>query len=125
MTPSFLLPHPSMKIIAFAIALEKQVSPATVWRQHFVWLSLNYFCGASVAVLLVAGTRQIDLRIVGVIIPLLLVLYFTFKTSMDRVEDANRHVQKVNGLYLSTIETLALVGPPKTPTRALSRSNSS
>ena len=95
-------------LIAFAIALEKQVSPATVWRQHFLWLSLNYFCGASVAVLLVVGTRQIDLRIVGVIIPLLLVLYFTFKTSMDRVEDANRHVQKVNGLYLSTIETLAL-----------------
>ena len=95
-------------LIAFAIALEKKVSPAKVWRQHFVWLSLNYFCGASVAVLLVVGTRQIDLRIVGVIIPLLLVLYFTFKTSMDRVEDANRHVQKVNGLYLSTIETLAL-----------------
>lgn len=95
-------------LIAFAIALEKQVSPVKVWRQHFVWLSLNYFCGASVAVLLVVGTRQIDLRIVGVIIPLLLVLYFTFKTSMDRVEDANRHVQKVNGLYLSTIETLAL-----------------
>ena len=42
------------------------------------------------------------------IVPLLLVLYFTFKTSMDRVEDANRHVEKVNRLYLSTIETLAM-----------------
>ncbi len=40
--------------------------------------------------------------------PLLLVLYFTIKTSMDRVEDANNHVEQVNRLYLSTIETLAM-----------------
>ncbi len=95
-------------LIAFAISLERGVSAVRVWRDNFIWLSLNYFCGASVAVLLVVGTRQVDLRFVGVIIPLLLVLYFTFKTSMDRVEDANRHVEKVNRLYLSTIETLAM-----------------
>ncbi len=95
-------------LIAFAISLEKGVSPFEVWRNNFIWLSLNYFCGASVAVLLVVYTRQIDLRFVGVIVPLLLVLYFTFKISMDRVEDANRHVDKVNQLYLSTIETLAM-----------------
>jgi putative nucleotidyltransferase with HDIG domain len=95
-------------LIAFAIAIEKRTSPARIWRENFLWLSLNYFCGASVAVLLVVGTRQVDLRFIGVIVPLLLVLYFTFKTSMDRVEDANRHVEKVNRLYLSTIETLAM-----------------
>jgi putative nucleotidyltransferase with HDIG domain len=95
-------------LIAFAISLEKKLSPAKVWRDNFIWLSLNYFCGASVAVLLVVGTREVDLRFVGVIVPLLLVLYFTFKISMDRVEDANRHVEKVNRLYLSTIETLAM-----------------
>src|SRR5207248_3778366 len=40
--------------------------------------------------------------------PLLFVLYFTFKTSMQRLEDANSHVEQVNRLYLSTIETLAM-----------------
>lgn len=95
-------------LIAFAIAIEKSLPAFKVWRENFVWLSLNYFCGASVAVLLVSGNRDVDLRFVGVIVPLLLVLYFTFKTSMARVEDANRHVEKVNRLYLSTIETLAL-----------------
>jgi putative nucleotidyltransferase with HDIG domain len=95
-------------LIAVAIGLEKHVSPYSVWRQNFLWLSLNYFCGASVAVLIVAETRQIDLRFIGVILPLLLVLYFTFKLSMQRVEDANQHVDKVNRLYLSTIETLAM-----------------
>jgi putative nucleotidyltransferase with HDIG domain len=95
-------------LIAFAISLESGTSPFRVWWDNFIWLSLNYFCGASVAVLLVVGTRQVDISFVGVILPLLLVLYFTFKTSMDRVEDANRHVEKVNRLYLSTIETLAM-----------------
>jgi putative nucleotidyltransferase with HDIG domain len=42
------------------------------------------------------------------VVPLLLVLHFTFKTSMQRVEDANKHVDQLNTLYLSTIETLAM-----------------
>jgi diguanylate cyclase (GGDEF)-like protein/putative nucleotidyltransferase with HDIG domain len=95
-------------LIAFVIALEKKLNPWDVWRKGFVWLSLNYFCGASVAVLLVGYNRSIDLRFVGVVVPLLLVLYFTFKTSTDRVADANRHVEQLNTLYLSTIETLAM-----------------
>ena len=95
-------------LIAFAISSETKLSPFKVWRENFLWLSLNYFCGASVAVLLVMYTREVDLRYIGLIIPLLLVLYFTFKTSMDRVADANKHVEQVNRLYLSTIETLAM-----------------
>jgi putative nucleotidyltransferase with HDIG domain len=95
-------------LIAGVVALEKHQSPLEIWRNEFVWLSLNYFCGASVAVLLVGNNRSVDLRFLGVMMPLLLVLYFTFKTSMDRVQDAKRHVEKLNALYLSTIETLAM-----------------
>lgn len=95
-------------LITFVISLERQLNPVEVWRRHFIWLSLNYFCGASVAVLLVFYRRQIDIGYIGVIVPLLLVLYFTFKTSMARVEDADRHVEELNTLYLSTIETLAM-----------------
>ena len=95
-------------LIALRIALDRGTNPYEVWRSNFMWLSLNYFCGASVAVLLVGNNRTIDLRFVGVVVPLLLVLYFTFKTSMERVEDAYKHVQQINTLYLSTIETLAM-----------------
>ena len=79
-------------LIALRIALHRRTNPYEVWRSNFMWLSLNYFCGASVAVLLVGNNRTIDLRFVGVVVPLLLVLYFTFKTSMERVEDAYKHV---------------------------------
>jgi putative nucleotidyltransferase with HDIG domain len=95
-------------LITFVIAIEKHENPWRIWRTGFIWLSLNYFCGASVAVLLVGYNRTIDLRFVAVVVPLLLVLYFTFKTSMERVEDANKHVEQLNSLYLSTIETLAM-----------------
>jgi putative nucleotidyltransferase with HDIG domain len=95
-------------LIAFRIALDRRTNPFEVWRSNFMWLSLNYFCGASVAILLVGNNRTIDLRFVGVVVPLLLVLYFTFKTSMERVEDAYKHVEQINTLYLSTVETLAM-----------------
>lgn len=95
-------------IITFAIALEKHLSPVKIWRENFVWLSLNYFGGASVAALLVSYTRNLDLTYLAVIVPLLVVLYFTFSMSMGRVADANRHLTQLNSLYMSTIETLAM-----------------
>ena len=95
-------------IITFAIALEKGLSPTKIWRENFIWLSLNYFGGASVAALLVSYTRDLDFTYLAVIVPLLVVLYFTFSMSVGRVEDANRHLTQLNALYMSTIETLAM-----------------
>jgi putative nucleotidyltransferase with HDIG domain len=95
-------------LIAFAVAFETGRRPFNIWRTDFLWLSLNYFGGASLAALLVVYTRQVNFTYIGIIVPLLLVLYFTFKIPMARVEDTNLHLKKVNSLYLSTIETLAL-----------------
>jgi putative nucleotidyltransferase with HDIG domain len=95
-------------LVTFVIAIEKHESAWHIWRDNFVWLSLNYLFGASVAVFLVGYNRTIDLRFVAVIVPLLLVLYSAFRTSTQRVEDANKHVDQLNSLYLSTIETLAM-----------------
>src|SRR2546425_2974741 len=94
--------------ITFIIALERRLSPLKIWSQSFLWWSMNYLCGASVAILFVGFNRTIDLGYIGLILPLLLVLYATFKTSMGRVEDADKHVDQMNRLYLSTIETLAM-----------------
>jgi putative nucleotidyltransferase with HDIG domain len=95
-------------LVASRIAVDRHVSPIDVWRRSFIWLSVNHFCGASVAVLLVGNNRSIDVLFVGLVMPVLLVLHFTFKVSMQRIEDAYRHVEQVNTLYLSTIRTLAM-----------------
>ncbi len=95
-------------LIAVAVSFETGRRVWDIWRKDFLWLSLNYFGGASVSALLVVYTRDIDPAYLSIIVPLLLILYFTFKIPMARVEDTNRHLTKVNSLYLSTIETLAL-----------------
>jgi putative nucleotidyltransferase with HDIG domain len=98
-------------LIAIAVGNERRVRPSLVWRQNFLWLSLNYFSGASVAALLLPYLQGPDSQfanVIGVILPLLLISYLTFKTALGRVEDANGHLRELNRLYLSTIETLAM-----------------
>lgn len=95
-------------LITVAISLEKRLSPITVWKDNFIWIALNYFGGASVAALLVSYTKDLDYTYLLIIVPLIFVLYFTFRTSMGRVEDSNRHLSQLNSLYMSTIETLAM-----------------
>jgi putative nucleotidyltransferase with HDIG domain len=95
-------------LISIALSFERRISPYRIWRNSFVWLILNYIGGASVATLLVSYTRDINLTALGVIVPLLLTTYLAFRTSMGRLDDANRHVAQLNELYLSAIETLAM-----------------
>jgi putative nucleotidyltransferase with HDIG domain len=95
-------------LISIALAQEQNQPPYLIWRDNFLWLSVNYFGGGSVAGLLVTYTRDIDFTTFGIIVPLLLISYLTFKTSLGRIEDANKHLMQVNKMYLSTIETLAM-----------------
>ena len=95
-------------LVAIAVAYEKSSSPLEIWKQNFAWVGLNYLGGASVAMLLVTYRQSIDLTAVSVILPILAITYLTFRTSLGRLADANRHVTQVNDLYLSTIETLAM-----------------
>jgi len=95
-------------LTAVAVSFETGISTFSIWRQHFLWISLNYFAGASVAVLLARNTSEIDLSSLTIVVPLLIVSYLTFKTALQRIEDARIHVDKLNSLYLSTIETFAL-----------------
>jgi putative nucleotidyltransferase with HDIG domain len=94
-------------LVAFALSFEKGQPPFQIWRRNFLWLSLNYFGGASVAALLVAYTRTVDFTAFSIIVPLVVISYLTYKTSLGRVEDANKHVDEMTRLHLSTIETLA------------------
>jgi putative nucleotidyltransferase with HDIG domain len=94
-------------LVAGAVRTEREQPLLKIWSQ-FLGLSINYFVGGSIAVLLVAYTPEIDITSLGIIGPILLISYFTFRTSMGRLEDATKHVGQLNELYLSTIETLAM-----------------
>lgn len=95
-------------LIAIAIAFERGQSAFKIWTGQFLWLSLNYFGGASVAAILVVYAKEMDWAVVGIIVPLLAISYLTFRTTLGRLDDANEHLVQVNKMYLSTIETLAM-----------------
>lgn len=95
-------------LIAIALGFEQRAPIPALWWQHFPWFSLNYFGGVSAAALLVSYTRSVDIGAVSVILPLLVISYLSYRTSLDRVQDAQNHVEQLNELYMSTIETLAM-----------------
>lgn len=95
-------------LVVFAVVSDKGGSPLAIWRSHFAAFGINYFVGASLAVLLVTYGPRIDFTLLSVIVPLLLVSYATFRSSIGRLEDATRHVSQMNEMYLATIEALAL-----------------
>src|SRR5215204_72465 len=58
-------------LVAWAVAFETQVSAITVWKDNFLWLSLNYFSGASVAALLLPYLQPAQpefARVIGVVL---------------------------------------------------------
>jgi putative nucleotidyltransferase with HDIG domain len=94
-------------LTAAAIAFAKKRSPFDIWREHFLWLGPGYAAGACVALLLVVALHLVHFSALVLIPPLLLIFYFTMRSSFGRVEDAKGHVIALNRLYLSTVETLA------------------
>jgi len=95
-------------LTAIAVSLERPRSIFQIWRGDFLWLSLNFFSGASAAFLLVSISPGVTISSVTIILPLLVVSYLTFSTTMERISDADRHVAELSKLHVSTIETLAM-----------------
>ena len=94
-------------LAAVVIGCHSRRSPVAFWKEHFVGLIPTYAAGASVSLLLVVALRQVHFSAILLIPPLLLVTYLTVRSSFGRLEDAKRHVEKLNRMYLSTVETLA------------------
>ena len=95
-------------LIAVAIGLDERRSPFSVWRQHCLWLWANYFASASVSLCLVLMMYQASLAAAIVVLPLLVVLHLTLRSSYGRLDDASKHLAHLDRLYLSTVETLAM-----------------
>jgi putative nucleotidyltransferase with HDIG domain len=95
-------------LTATAVALEAKQSPIELWRRHFLWLGQGYFASGSVALCLILVVRQAGPLAVTVILPVLAIYHRTLGASFGRLADARGHLQKLDRLYQSTIETLAM-----------------
>jgi putative nucleotidyltransferase with HDIG domain len=93
---------------AIAVGLDTRQPCFPLWRKHFLWLSIDYLAASSLAFCVVLLIQQGGFGAVAIIIPVLAVFYLTLHASFGRLEDARRHLAKVDRLYLSTVETLAM-----------------
>ena len=97
--------------VTIAVALESRTSPFEIWRKNFGGIFVNFAGGASIAAFLVVNAKSaqaIDWTFIGVIIPLLLVIYLTYSWSTRRVEAERQKNLELNRVFMSTIEALAL-----------------
>lgn len=96
-------------LVTFAVALETKGRPFQIWRSSFTQISVNFAAGASIAAFVVANNENVsDGTLIWLIVPLLLVIYYTYDWSTKRVEAEREKNQQLNRVFLSTIEALAL-----------------
>lgn len=95
-------------LTAAAVALESHGPIGAIWKSHALYLAINYYAAASVAVLVFKSGATVNAGVVGLVAPLLALSYSAYKSAASRVEDADRHLREVEGLYQATVETLAI-----------------
>ena len=105
-TTTYLLLNSALT--ATVVSLEAGTSALTTWRQHVRWLVLDHLGGTSLALLVVSGAKGEGVLGVLAALPLLAALYVTYRMSIRRAEDALRYAERLNALYLGTVESLAM-----------------
>lgn len=96
-------------MVAFALAIQQSVKPRiSTWWGHFREVLVNYAAGGSIAALLVYNTREVRPEFVFAIVPLLVLLFLTYRWSNKRIEVERERNSELNRVFLSTVEALAL-----------------
>jgi len=100
--------------VALAIALSQRHSPMDVLRDLAkTWWSirdlfLNYLAGASIAALLASGPDpNVAVRLL-VILPLMFVLYFTYRQSANKVDEMQSRIDAIEKVHMSTIAAFVM-----------------
>lgn len=94
-------------LMSVVVALESRSAILATWRRQVRWLLLDHMGATSLALLVVAGLRGSDARGLLVALPLLGALYVAFRSSVKRAEEALNYSERLNRLYLDTVESLA------------------
>jgi len=73
--------------ISLIVALEKRRNPLAVWKDSFLWSSITYFFGAAAAGFISVTIRAIEPPVFMTLFVVLMVIYFTYKTYLDKVAE--------------------------------------
>ncbi len=76
--------------VATIVALERRGNIFQVWRTSFLWTSITYFAGAGAAGFIALAWGNISLEVASIILPVLLAVYFTYRTYLDKVQELTK-----------------------------------
>jgi len=108
----YFLINSTLVAIAIALTMRKDHSDfsrdfRTTWwgiRDGF----LTYFAGASIAALLASGGDQGVVNKIPVIVPLMAMLYLTYRNSAGRVDEMQGRLDAIEKVHMSTIAAFAM-----------------
>jgi diguanylate cyclase (GGDEF)-like protein len=73
--------------VAIIVALEKRKNVFAIWKDSFLWTSITYFVGVAAAAFIAIAAGAVTPKVLGVTVPVLLAVYFTYKTYLKKVDE--------------------------------------
>ncbi len=102
----FFLMNSGGVVLAIALATRQPLSVAG--KEHFFWSSLSTVAGASIAAFIFLVFDKAKFLGVAVAVPIVLAIYFAYKVSLNRINEALAHADQMRQLFHSTISSLAM-----------------
>jgi len=94
--------------VAGIVAISENKGVATVWKENYLWTAPQYLVGAMVAGLLKSYDQWVSWEWSLLLLPVVYVIYRSYRIYLGRVEQERKHVAEVADLHLRTIEALAV-----------------
>ncbi len=94
--------------IALVIALESNANPFLHWRREFVWYFPFYLVGAALAAAAEFVSGRFGWITALLLIPVFYVIYRVYTDQKEIVRAREQHIVEIEGLYLRTMEGLAM-----------------
>jgi diguanylate cyclase (GGDEF)-like protein/putative nucleotidyltransferase with HDIG domain len=94
--------------VAAIISLVEQKSFAKIWKECYFWSFPYYIVGAGIAEVLHIANEHFGWRIAIFVLPLVYVIFRSYRLYLSRLESEKSHSEQVAALHLRTIEALSL-----------------
>jgi len=93
--------------IAVVVSLTEKKSLRKVWAECYCWSFPNYLVGAAIVGVFRFADRLLDWQAWLMILPVVYVIFRSYRLYLDRLEAECRHAEEVGALHAHTMDALA------------------
>ena len=94
--------------VAIAISIQTKLNLIKLWIDNFFWTGIGFFVSLSISILLYMLHSAVGMLGVLVSAPILLLVYFSQRVQEKREEEQKEHIDELEMMHMSTLETLSL-----------------